>query len=1133
MMVAACVFLFSLSIPAPVFAAQMMMGAGRAKTTGPTVTKIAPPRAKTVHKATPKSLLVVKDISIKPENPQLGDKVAIHAIVANNGPKAVKGVKVAFYLGRQQVAWQVYDIKSKGKQAYVGYFTKKQAPKAGTYTISVLVDPNRTLERVFYKCNSATMKVALTAMIKNTRTRTVSKPRIHPRTVKTVGKEASNNSHKMNTTREIPGHVSVSKKRLPSGKITNVTVKVKTQAVLKARQKQKSHVFDIRWTRKGILPSHVDIFLYPYRQFHSGMYLKRNISNNGHVFLPVPEKVNPQKEYIIRVQTHNGKIYGESRTFRLSPAAAMMVQKTWKGNTAAKTARNAKLKSTSGHVKLDPGIGPNHTRINSSATKAAKKGITLPGKMTTYGPQPGSPPGGGTWKTITAPKENDKWESGKTYRIKWQPSGVVVTKVAWTNITTKASHDIFSSTTAPITAGYMDWAISRTMATGNYVITITVEGAPVKSKNFLITVPAWGKASFKKPSLTLRSETPSTGIKKGYSSPRITYFDYSVSYSNRYVLRLQFYWEDSGKDLHKGSWTFGYKYNGKWYKKSGAIAKLPYHDDFLGAKGMNTFEIPFDKKWKGKTVPIAFYLTDAMGLTSNVVKGTADFIDGTSTSLRPPAPLVATSDPITFLIPNSYINHLFIKGTKIDIQLAMSAKLKAQNPPIKIELIPYAKAENPTVIYNKPLPKGGHISWTSPKSIPAGAYFFKASATNPSASAKSGTFSFDDKGISLITPKNGSHFKVGDTILFQWKAFGLSEKESMNIISSNDGTPLNKKPIPVKDGSWSFIIKPGTMPTGKFPVAFRLNPSGDSIGEAFITVAYPNNIVPPSIIFKNPAPGATVKWLAGASEKIEWEQSGEYSENTQVTFILNSVAYGHPDAHISCFLKKISVPAGGHLKKISQVKISSQFIPAGIYRLTAYFPFGIAGEGGVIEVIDQNADMLPAPDTKFSITGVDYPVAGGPMTVHIHVKATKAFRLGNIGAQQGDGTQYLAYRITNYTRYGTQMGNVANDSISVMKNFSLFPQHVIPKGISNYTIQFRPELKRMPSPVKIHQPKPWPFGDCVTLYYPKLELSLVTQTAGNSTSDYRATYLKNPNMKIRESTIGGTAQGVCLGEISW
>ena len=793
------------------------------------------------------------------------------------------------------------------------------------------------------------------------------------------------------------------------------------------------------------------------------------------------------------------------------------------GTRTPHTSVQKKLSQNHGRqVAFDPGMGP----PNQARTNSAKKEITLPGKMTTYGPQPGPPgnppPGGGAWKIITAPKENDKWERGKTHRIMWQPSGVAVTKVTWTNITTKANHDIFLSTTTPITADHIDWTIPRTMATGNYVITITADGAPVKSKNFLITMPAVVEASVKKPSLTLRPEIPSPEIKKGYySSPRITYFDYSVSYvSNGYLLRLQFYWEDSGKDLHKGSWTFGYKYDGKWYKKSGAIAKLPYHDDFLGAKGMNTFEIPFDNQWKGKTIPVAFYLTDAMGLTSNVGKGTADFIDATSTSvsLRPPAPIVTTSDPITFIKPNSYINHLFVRGTKMDIQLVLNTNLKTQNPSIKIELIPVAKGANHSVIYNKPLPKDGHISWTIPKSIPHGAYFFKASSTNPSASAKSGNFSFHDKGISLITPKNGSHFQVGDTIIFQWKAFGLSKKESMNIITCSDGTHLNKKPIPIKDGSWSFIIKPGTMPTGKFPIAFRLNPSGDSIGEAFITVAYPKNIVPPGIIFKNPAPGATVKWLAGATEKIEWEQSGEYSENTQVTFILNSLDYSHPGSqHISSSLKKISMPASGHLKKISQVKISPK-MPAGIYRLMAYCSLGTVGKGGVIEIIDQNADMLPAPDTKFSITGVDYPVAGGPLSVHIQINSPKPFRITNMGNQNW-GTQYLAYRITNYALNGPKMGNIANDSISVTKNFSLFPQHVIPKGISNYTLKFRPKLIKpiaeLTTLQDMHSTGPFSGGAiCWHHYRPKLEIYLDTfLQGGRRSSEYKKIYLNDNETK--------------------
>ena len=70
MMIAALVFLFSFSISAPVFTAQMMNSATRLKTSKPTATKVSPHRVKQIKTRPPKSFLIIKG-SLKGMNNQL------------------------------------------------------------------------------------------------------------------------------------------------------------------------------------------------------------------------------------------------------------------------------------------------------------------------------------------------------------------------------------------------------------------------------------------------------------------------------------------------------------------------------------------------------------------------------------------------------------------------------------------------------------------------------------------------------------------------------------------------------------------------------------------------------------------------------------------------------------------------------------------------------------------------------------------------------------------------------------------------------------------------------------------------------------------------------------------------------
>ncbi len=1142
MMIAAFVFLFSLSIPAPVFTAQMMMGADRAKTAGSTATKIAPARAKTVHKATPKSLLVVKDISIKPENPQLGDKVAIHAIVANNGLKAVEGVKVAFYLGRQQVAWQTYDIKSKGKQAYVGYFTKKQAPKAGTYTISVLVDPNRTLERVFYKCNSATMKVTLTAMIKNTRTRTVKKPRIHPRTVKTVGKTTSNNSHKMNTTQEIPGHINKSRKRLPTGEITNVTVKIKTQAVLKARQRQKSHVFDIRWTRKGILPSHVDIFLYPYRQFHSGMYLKRNVGNNGHVFLPVPERVNPQKEYIVRVQAHDGKIYGESKGIRFAPTVALMPRKVLKVKTNTKTGRNAKLKvrQPASQIKLESGIGPNHARSNTPVGKAAfKKGLTLPGKMTTYD---------FIKLVIVDPKKDVTWLNNKEYAIHFSFLGGAATLesviLKGLSKSTTPKFTIYPSKLAKSVSGGILWKVPKSIKKGEYLIHIKAKTSGGKilkadSDKFNISWTEIGKALLFK---DLLADAMPTLLNYAKNMPMITYFDYSKTVKGCSGLRIQFYWKDRNKNLYGGRWVFeDMDQYGNWHTKGNPIAKLPYPSDFQAAQGLCKYTIPFCEI-SGKATPFRFYLVDATGIKGNVISGTANAENEPKAKVPPPAKLL---DAIEFINPPKYRKLVCFAGEPISVQFKLNMDKNIKTVPITIDVFKgitkngkfTGKFKAHITPPNKKMINDGKlktVNWTIPASFKSGEYNFVATSSKVKAKIKSNHITVANEAIKLLAPSPGATYHFGDIVVFKWKPYNLPATAKMLLMAGSGGSGVYggvSSSIPVIKGSYQIKLTPDAFPEGKVEIEFVTTDLVTKYATTSINISYAKKLKPPKITFEEPAPWQKTTWMAGTSEKIVWTKNlGFPSNKREVVFYLESV--GKKMVTTWPLSKQTILPSTPFRQEMA-VKIPASLAP-GPYQILAKFGYaGTVGKSSVIEVTNPNMDMLPAPGTTFEITSVKYPGAGSTVTVNIKVNAPRPFRLSSKG-DSTYGSQYLVYWFSNYDVFTlSNEKDIGTGPISVMKNPSVFPKYVFPKGISTYSITFKPKLIGKFLSVTVRREKneiqgswdgslpPTEYNYC-RYYYPKLEIGLASylSTGKRYTSKNHIVYLKNaPGMTEETQTL--------------
>ena len=342
-------FLLPFTTPAPSYSAQMMQlqGSGRVRTVAPSVTRVSPARAKTIHMSTPKSLLVVKKLYILPKNPHLGDRVAIHARVANNGSKDVKNVKVAFYLGKKQVAWAVYDIKPRTARNYRGFFTKREAPKAGSYTVSAMVDPDRALERRFYSCNSATLKITIgPPMVRKIPERpTINKSKIssQPRTRHAFirpgaplgkGETPARNREMKPRGKSLPVHPSASRppvRPIRTGQIKNVTVRPQARtkrAPDKIRRGTVSHDLEVRWARLGMLSERVDIYLMPFRHAGRKLCLRRNVANNGHVILPVPGMTDTRQRYVVRVQTRDRKVHGDSRPFYPVPPKMLVSTKT-------------------------------------------------------------------------------------------------------------------------------------------------------------------------------------------------------------------------------------------------------------------------------------------------------------------------------------------------------------------------------------------------------------------------------------------------------------------------------------------------------------------------------------------------------------------------------------------------------------------------------------------------------------------------------------------------------------------------------------------------------------------------------------------------------------------------------------
>lgn len=432
------------------------------------------------------------------------------------------------------------------------------------------------------------------------------------------------------------------------------------------------------------------------------------------------------------------------------------------------------------------------------------------------------------------------------------------------------------------------------------------------------------------------------------------------------------------------------------------------------------------------------------------------------------------------------------------------------------------------------------IHWKIPSTLKKSfGYYFKATASKLKTSTDSSLFSIDDKGIAITHPASGSTYQVGDTVHFQWQSHGFFSKQGLDfligIIEGNSlivdkNNIINKTPISVTSGNWSWKIQPGIVPEGKNVIAV-LN-SGDAIAIIPINIIYPKTMKKPGLVFETPAASQTIKWLVGTSEWIKWQATG-LPAGTNVDFILQNTGSGPGTARV-IGQASISSFRGKTMLKIPGMMAS------GPYKLLASNNIlGILGTSSVVEIVgsDMTTSVGPTPNTKFTITKADYPYAGGPLTIHLQVDTPKSFRFGP-GGHPKLGSQAITAVLSNF-RYGTTSQTASSTTVSIKTDASVFPKYVFAKGISHYVVTFTPSLQKPLSPlVTTHSSPSDPFGPgnvCVTYYYPKLQIFLWNYfSGGQQTQAYWQTNLtQTSSMKNeRYKQIGGDVN-LCRSTAAW
>jgi len=245
----------------------------------------------------------------------------------------------------------------------------------------------------------------------------------------------------------------------------------------------------------------------------------------------------------------------------------------------------------------------------------------------------------------------------------------------------------------------------------------------------------------------------------------ITYFTYNQALKGCAGLRVSFYWKDGGKNLHDGKWTLEWKNQNVWAQKTGQIAKFPFPDDFLASQGLSQSTIPFCNQ--GGSTSFRFFLTDSVGLKSNIITGAVSTLE--KMEIIPP-PVATATDGITFVNPPNIADWLQYEkhppGMKIPIEFKMNMAASVKTASVTISLT--GEGQNISVIKKQKFINNNllqTVDWKLPSSLKEGNYRFIAKTdSDPKKEWKSGKFTVARKGVNITFPARGAILHVGDIV---------------------------------------------------------------------------------------------------------------------------------------------------------------------------------------------------------------------------------------------------------------------------------------------------------------------------------------------------------------------------------
>jgi hypothetical protein len=835
-----------------------------------------------------------------------------------------------------------------------------------------------------------------------------------------------------------------------------------------------------------------------------------------------------------------------------------------------------------GLVRFDPGIGPER-QVKHSAPAMLANGKTSPARAVPIraaiqnkreGTVKGQPVtfAAPTFQ-VTAPKAGATLLYTKTYpvTITWTPANA--SPALQTITLMDALHPgqtvatLYPGINSPLiqlnhTIG-TSFTVPKNIKEGQYFLNCTFKDKNklwvAQSGIFTISWKIIANMDFLKAEDPFRDALPGM-MAYALDRPIITYFDYGKIVPKGSMLDISFYWQDGKKNLAAGKWTIETKKDGDttWQKHSGKLANLPAPESFHGSRGLCSAKIRFRDSmginFGNEPVPTTlfrFFLTDATGLTSNVVTGTINKV-AQSQRLTP-------QSRIGFLYPPDRAGHPGVwrgmnplkPGETINIQFELACPANTKSVPVNIELIDLFSRPTGVKITTTVQNKGGGqrtILHTVPWQVPTkleGMFVFKASSPTVGPPAISATFPITEhpkkqKWIEMIRPLAHSKAQIGNQVTVQWLARGFDPSTTVDIFFRPDNREpiqLNSKRITLTDRAWNWNIAPGTVPAGEGALYIGRRVSGAMIVSEFrqIFITDPHHYAP-FFTVSSPGPGQTAHWLAGTSVNIEWQA---HNFEDHVTFLLEKIAgKDDPVVQVTREVGMARIEQTSNATKTGKTVLTlPSTLEPGVYRLIVTSrKYGIRkgwsqeleGTRRLVEIINPDTDSLPAPGTKFEITKAAYPDAKGNITVAVGVSNRDSFRFSNKGGP--GGTQSLSYRLSNYELfYPDHRKTLASGTISVLNNSSVFPNRMFPPGSSVYILNFHPKLfgKKLQS-VTVRRNKniiygsqtgnfPDQYSTC-QYFLPKLELFVTTYLSNGkaAVSNKYVTYIKNaPGMSNR------------------